>query len=116
MPRLRVNVMMLLVSVLLSFNTLAGSLLDTDNWPPAEHMGDMTTHDDCARMAEASPGMLASTALLLCDADLDCQFGGAALISASILVSPITATTPPLMHLSGFDPAAAFPRWRPPRG
>lgn len=103
-----------LCAMLLSFNTLAVSLLAIERC--MDNMGSAAAemHHDCDGDA-VEAGWLESTAGLLCDSGVDCQLGGAVLSgSASLSVSPFPQPAAlPALVTARFSPPDTF--WRPPR-
>lgn len=111
MMRLRHTLAVFLCGFLLSFNTLAVSLLTIElcvDPDPVE------MHHDCAADVAAA-GWLDSTAGLLCDSGIDCQLGGALLAGSATLdveLLPQTALVTPVITSRITQPDTF---WRPPR-
>lgn len=114
MKRLRLTLTTLLCGLLLSFNTLAVSLLAIERCMDDMGSAPAELHHDCAGDA-ADAGWLESTAGFLCDSGVDCQLGGAVLTgSASLSVSPFPQPAAiPALVTARFSPPDTF--WRPPR-
>ncbi|PAU85745.1 hypothetical protein CK507_17680 [Pseudomonas sp. WN033] len=113
MPALRACLGALLVTLLLSFNTLAATLLAAQACLVDEPVMMHGLHEDCADIGTAD--WLSSTAELLCDSGLDCQLSAAALVGGGQLSGILPKNTlVPATH-AGASPAMNYPLWRPPR-
>ncbi len=110
----------ILCSLLLSFNTLAATLLAIDQCmaggePALHQMSDQTgmqTHADCA---DTEQGWVSATAQLLCDQGGSCQMGGAVVPSAAFSSAVPSEQAPPVFARLGFNPTYPNAFWRPPR-
>ncbi len=112
--RLRSALTILMCGLLLSFNTLAVSLLAVELCLDDMSESPVQMHHDCAGDTDEA-GWLESTAGLLCDSGIDCQLSGAVLTSAPTLsVSPFpqSALTTALITNRITQPNTF---WRPPR-
>ncbi|WP_022964127.1 hypothetical protein [Halopseudomonas pelagia] len=114
MKRLRLALTVLLCGLLLSFNTLAVSLLAIERCVDGMDREPAEMHHDCVGDA-GEAGWLESTAGLLCDSGVDCQLGGAVLTGpATLAVSPFPrpARVTELVTSRITQPDTF---WRPPR-